>query len=103
MEDDPKDVFEQPVTTIADDAKTKRRERLLANLKKGRETALTNRKKKAMFKKAKKQEHEDEMDKVINIYREIQERADKRKVKQAELGSSPQAEKKSKGAVSTED
>ena len=65
MEDEPKDVFEQPAATAVDDAKTKRRERLLANLKKGRETALANRKKKAMFKKAKKQEHEDEMDKVI--------------------------------------
>ena len=48
-------------------------------------------------------ERENERDKVIKMYREIQERADKRKVKQAELGSSPQAEKKSKGAVSTED
>ena len=45
-------------------------------------------------------EREDEMDRRL---KEIQERADKRKVKQAELGSSPQAEKKSKGAVSTED
>ena len=45
-------------------------------------------------------EREDEMDRRL---KEIQERANKRKVKQAELGSSPQAEKKSKGAVSTED
>ena len=45
-------------------------------------------------------EREDEMDRRL---KEIRERANKRKVKQAELGSSPQAEKKSKGAVSTED
>ena len=45
-------------------------------------------------------EREDEMDRRL---KEIRERANKRKVKQAELGSSPQAEQKSKGAVSTED
>jgi hypothetical protein len=49
---------EEPV----DDKKKIRRERLLANLAKGRATSLANRQKKALFKKIKK----DEADDVIN-------------------------------------
>ena len=52
------EIFEES----ADDAKKKRRERLLANLEKGRKTALANRKKKAMYKKLKKKDEVDEMD-----------------------------------------
>jgi hypothetical protein len=48
--------------TPVDDKKIKRRERLLANLAKGRATSLANRQKKALFKKIKK----DESDDVIN-------------------------------------
>ena len=48
--------------TPIDDKKIKRRNRLLANLAKGRATSLANRQKKALFKKIKK----DESDDVIN-------------------------------------
>lgn len=93
MEDKNEEVFEQPPAP-GDDAKIKRRERLLANLKKGRETALANRKKKAMFKKAKKQEQEDEMDKVIK--QKLKEKDDINELRQevARLKASKQVEPK---------
>lgn len=63
------DVFEKSDVEKKKDA---RRERLLNNLKKGRETALANRKKKALYKKLKKQEQDDVMD------NEIREKLDKK-------------------------
>lgn len=62
------EVFETEPAPQLDEAAQKaktRRERLLANLAKGRKTALENRKKKAMFKKIKRQEEDDEIDKAI--------------------------------------
>jgi hypothetical protein len=53
---------EEPDNVPVDDKKKIRRERLLANLAKGRATSLANRQKKALFKKIKK----DESDDVIN-------------------------------------
>lgn len=98
MEDKNEEVFEQPPAP-GDDAKIKRRERLLANLKKGRETALANRKKKAMFKKAKKQEQEDEMDKVIK--QKLKEKDDINELRQevARLKASKQVEPKAEPKV----
>ena len=55
-------VFEKPDADIKKDAK---REQLLLNLKKGRETALANRKKKALYNKLKKQEADEIMDNEI--------------------------------------
>jgi hypothetical protein len=52
----------EPDNVPVDDKKVKRRERLLANLAKGRATSLATRQKKALFKKIKK----DEADDVIN-------------------------------------
>lgn len=62
-------VFEKPDADIKKDAK---REQLLLNLKKGRETALANRKKKALYNKLKKQEADEIMD------NEIKQRLDKK-------------------------
>lgn len=55
-------VFEKTDADIKKDAK---REQLLLNLKKGRETALANRKKKALYNKLKKQEADEIMDNEI--------------------------------------
>ena len=55
------DVFETPV----DQKKEARRIRLLENLKKGRETALANRKKKALYNKLQREEKNDAMDMLI--------------------------------------
>jgi hypothetical protein len=51
--------------TPVDDKKVKRRERLLANLAKGRATSLANRQKKALFKKIKKDEEGDVINEAI--------------------------------------
>lgn len=56
------EVFEKSDAEKKKDAK---RERLLNNLKKGRETALANRKKKALYKKLKKQEQDEVVDNEI--------------------------------------
>ena len=59
-------IFEEPPPPqIKADPKVARRARLLANLEKGRKTALESRKKKAMCKKLKKQGEVDEMDIAI--------------------------------------
>lgn len=55
-------VFEK---TDADIKKEAKREQLLLNLKKGRDTALANRKKKALYNKLKKQEADEIMDNEI--------------------------------------
>ena len=60
--DNKEPIFEEPTKA---DPKVARRQRLLANLEKGRKTALENRKKKAMYKKLKKQDEVDEMDLAI--------------------------------------
>ena len=66
MTDQKEPIFEEePPAPIEADPKVARRKRLLANLEKGRKTALENRKKKAMYKKLKRQEEVDEMDKAI--------------------------------------
>ena len=68
MTSDESKVFEVEPAPELDEAAQKaktRRERLLANLAKGRKTALENRKKRAMFKRIKKEEEGDEMDKAI--------------------------------------
>jgi hypothetical protein len=51
--------------TPVDDKKIKRRERLLANLAKGRATSLLNRQKKALFNKIKKEEANDVIEDAI--------------------------------------
>jgi hypothetical protein len=55
----------EPDNVPVDDKKIKRRERLLANLAKGRATSLANRQKKALFKKIKKDEADDVIDEAI--------------------------------------
>jgi hypothetical protein len=62
-------IFEKSDADIQKDAK---RERLLNNLKQGRETALANRKKKALHTKLKRQEADEIMD------NEIKQRLDKK-------------------------
>ena len=70
METKPEDaIFEKSDADIQKDAK---RERLLNNLKQGRETALANRKKKALHTKLKRQEADEIMD------NEIKQRLDKK-------------------------
>jgi hypothetical protein len=59
--DTPTKEKEEPV----DDKKVKRRERLLANLAKGRATSLLNRQKKALFNKIKKEEQTDVIEEAI--------------------------------------
>jgi hypothetical protein len=54
-----------PTKEPVDDKKKIRRERLLANLAKGRATSLANRQKKALFKKIKKEEQGDVIDEAI--------------------------------------
>jgi hypothetical protein len=55
----------EPDNVPVDDKKVKRRERLLANLAKGRATSLLNRQKKALFKKIKKEESDDVINEAI--------------------------------------
>ena len=55
----------EPDNVPVDDKKIKRRERLLANLAKGRATSLANRQKKALFKKIKKEEQTDVIEEAI--------------------------------------
>jgi hypothetical protein len=59
--DTPTKEKEEPV----DDKKVKRRERLLANLARGRKTALENRQKKALSNKIKKEEANDVIEDAI--------------------------------------
>ena len=55
----------EPDNVPVDDKKIKRRNRLLANLAKGRATSLANRQKKALFKKIKKEESDDVINEAI--------------------------------------